>query len=480
MGTARRQILLNALKLFDLALLVACFFGATFLVLRQTQTGLTFEQVLSMRIKLGNFFLFAGLMLAWHIIFTFFGLYGSRRFGGRRRDVIDFFKASSAGALFLLLAATLFKIRLVTHLFVVLFWLAAVVSTVGSRLLLRSLLERIRIHGRNLRFMLVVGTNRRAIEFANRIAHSPALGYRILGFVDQDWHGLQQIEGTGFPLVSDFANLPDYLRKTVVDEVILTLPMRSLHQHGAAITAICEEQGIPIRVLNNLFDLKNTPARIEELEGATLITHHAGMVEGWPIIVKRALDIAVSATVLVALAPLLAIVAVLIKLSSPGPVFFLQHRLGLNKRRFSIYKFRTMVADAEQRLPEVEHLNEVSGPVFKIKHDPRITGLGKVLRKMSIDELPQLFNVLRGDMSLVGPRPLPIRDCDGFDKDWQRRRFSVRPGITCLWQINGRNSVPFERWMQLDLEYIDMWSLRLDFEILLRTIPAVLKGSGAA
>jgi lipopolysaccharide/colanic/teichoic acid biosynthesis glycosyltransferase len=188
----------------------------------------------------------------------------------------------------------------------------------------------------------------------------------------------------------------------------------------------------------------------------------------------------VSATVLVALAPLLAVVAALIKLTSPGPVFFLQHRLGLNKRRFSIYKFRTMVPDAELRLREIEHLNEVSGPVFKIKDDPRITPMGRFLRKTSIDELPQLFNVLKGDMSLVGPRPLPIRDCDGFDKDWQRRRFSVRPGITCLWQINGRNSIPFEKWMQLDLEYIDMWSLRLDFEILLRTIPAVLKGSGAA
>jgi exopolysaccharide biosynthesis polyprenyl glycosylphosphotransferase len=480
MGPARRQILLNALKLFDLLLMVGCFLAATFVVLRQTQSNVTFEEVLSMRIRLVNFFLFAGLMLAWHLIFTLFGLYGSRRFAGRRADVVDFAKASTVCAVFILLAAAMFRIRLVTHLFVVVFWVTAMVSTIGSRLLLRKTLERFRVRGRNLRFMLVVGTNRRAIEFANRIARTPSLGYRLLGFVDQEWYGLQQIEETGLPLVSDFDNLTHYLRKTVVDEVVMTLPMRSLHEHGAAITSICAEQGITIRVLNNLFDLKGTPAQTEELEGATLMTHYAGMAEGWPMLVKRVLDIILSVTALMVLAPVLILVALLIKLTSPGPVFFMQHRLGLNKRRFSICKFRTMVANAEQRIAEVEHLNEASGPVFKIKDDPRITPMGRFLRKTSIDELPQLLNVLRGDMSLVGPRPLPVRDWEGFDKDWQRRRFSVRPGITCLWQIMGRSSIPFEKWMQLDLQYIDMWSLRLDLEILLRTIPAVLRGSGAA
>ena len=144
-----------------------------------------------------------------------------------------------------------------------------------------------------------------------------------------------------------------------------------------------------------------------------------------------------------------------------------------------MYKFRTMVVDAEKRISEIEQQNEVNGPVFKMKNDPRTTPLGRLLRKTSIDELPQLFNVLRGEMSLVGPRPLPIRDYEGFSKDWQRRRFSVKPGITCLWQVRGRNSIPFEKWMELDLQYIDKWSLRLDLEILLQTIPAVFRGSGA-
>jgi len=172
-------------------------------------------------------------------------------------------------------------------------------------------------------------------------------------------------------------------------------------------------------------------------------------------------------------------VAILIKLGSPGPILFIQKRLGLNKRQFNMVKFRTMVVGAEKRMRDVEHLNEVSGPVFKMKHDPRITPLGAFLRKTSIDELPQLFNVFKGEMSLVGPRPLPVRDYEGFNEDWQRRRFSVKPGMTCLWQVHGRSSISFEKWMELDLQYIDGWSLWLDCRILMLTIPADFEGSGA-
>jgi exopolysaccharide biosynthesis polyprenyl glycosylphosphotransferase len=202
-------------------------------------------------------------------------------------------------------------------------------------------------------------------------------------------------------------------------------------------------------------------------------------MHGWTVGVKRVLDVCLSMILLIVLFPIFLVAGCLIKLTSPGPVFFVQERVGLNKRRFRMYKFRTMVADADKRLSEVQHLNEVSGPVFKIKNDPRLTPIGKYLRKTSIDELPQLISVLKGEMSLVGPRPLPERDFEGFDKDWQRRRFSVRPGITCLWQVNGRSDIAFDNWMKLDMEYIDQWSLWLDVKILAQTIPAVLRGSGA-
>jgi lipopolysaccharide/colanic/teichoic acid biosynthesis glycosyltransferase len=192
------------------------------------------------------------------------------------------------------------------------------------------------------------------------------------------------------------------------------------------------------------------------------------------------LDVAISSALLLLFAPLLIGVAAAIKMTSPGSVLFLQERIGLNKRRFKIYKFRTMVPNAEQLMPSLESKNEVSGPVFKIRKDPRITPIGRYLRRNSIDELPQLFNVLIGDMSLVGPRPLPVRDYEGFNEDWQRRRFSVRPGITCLWQVNGRSGISFDQWMLLDLQYMDEWSLWLDLKILARTVPAVVRGSGAA
>ena len=243
---------------------------------------------------------------------------------------------------------------------------------------------------------------------------------------------------------------------------------------------MCAEQGILARIPPDLFNLKSGKLRAGHLEDDSIITVSNRSMEGWPLLLKRGMDITISLISFIFLAPLFPALALLIKADSPGPVFFAQERVGLGKRRFRLYKFRTMVQGAEKKMAGLEHLNEVSGPVFKIKDDPRITKIRKFLRKTSIDKLPQLWNVLKGDMSLVGPRPLPVRDYQGFDEDWHRRRFSVRPGITCLWQICGRSNTLFERWMELDMEYIDQWSLFLDLKILFKTIPAVLRGSGAA
>jgi exopolysaccharide biosynthesis polyprenyl glycosylphosphotransferase len=324
----------------------------------------------------------------------------------------------------------------------------------------------------------MLGTNARAIEFAHQVAGNPELGYQIVGFVDDDWAGIQAFESTGYIRCCTFAGLADFLRLNVVDEAAIYLPLRSYYEHAAELVSLCEQHGIAMR-FDQAFKLR-TPQYSHDWEENSQVLAAAGPAGVVPAMIKRTLDCLVSGVLLVILAPLFLLVAILVRLMSPGPVFFRQTRVGLNKRQFTIYKFRTMVANAEQLQEQLLAMNEMSGPVFKIQRDPRVTPLGRILRKTSIDELPQLFNVLKGDMSLVGPRAMSLRDYQRFDQDWQRRRFSVKPGITCLWQVHGRSSVPFEKWMELDMQYIDKWSLWLDLKILAKTVPAVLRGTGAA
>jgi exopolysaccharide biosynthesis polyprenyl glycosylphosphotransferase len=456
----RRRFLLNALKLFDLGLIVGSFVLATFLVVHADQSA-SLQNFLAMRVKLSNCAIFAFALLLCHGMFSLCGLYQSRRLSSRLAETIDVLKATTLATLCMALIAAIFSVIMITPRFLVLFWAISSISVAVSKLLLQYWLGRIRRHDRNLRHLLVLGTNARAIEFVRKIEAAPGRGYKLLGFVDEHWVGLDEFNATKYKLACDHEGLAEFLRCNVVDEVAIYLPLRSFYENTARVAALCEQHGIVVRFASDSLPIP-------------------GFVDGWPMVIKRVMDVVISLTLIVVLAPVFVIVAMLIKLSAKGPIFFKQERLGLNKRRFFIHKFRTMVPNAEEMIAALEEQNEVSGPVFKIKNDPRITPIGKIMRRTSIDELPQLFNILKGDMSLVGPRPLPVRDYEGFNQDWQRRRFSVRPGVTCLWQVNGRSAIPFEQWMRLDLQYMDEWSLWLDLKILARTIPAVLKGSGAA
>jgi exopolysaccharide biosynthesis polyprenyl glycosylphosphotransferase len=471
---------MGALKLFYLALMVLCFGMTTVWLVSQGRGGTGLSTFLSMRVKLGNFLVFAAVLLAWHVILSSCGFYQSKRLSTKAALIFDAALATSLAAIVLLGMAAFFRVTMVTVNFVFVFWLLSSSLIIVARLAVRYLLGKIRLHGRNLRGVLILGTNSRAVEFARRIEGKPELGYRVLGFVDGDWPGRQEFLQSEYLLCCNLEGLTEYLRRNVIDEVAIYLPLRSFYEHASQVASLCEQQGILVRFASDLFNLKIARARVAELDGDAHITAHSGSIDGWPILAKRALDVIVSFCALVLLTPLMAVVALLIKFESRGAVLYRQERIGLNKRRFLIYKFRTMVPNADKMQTELEMLNEVDGPVFKIKNDPRRTRIGGFLRRTSIDELPQLLNVLTGDMSLVGPRPLPVRDYDGFNEDWQRRRFSIRPGITCLWQVNGRSSISFEKWMQLDLQYMDEWSLWLDVKILAQTIPAVLKGSGAA
>jgi exopolysaccharide biosynthesis polyprenyl glycosylphosphotransferase len=475
---AKRRLLLAGLKLLDITLLLMSFGLAIVLSLNGRQSG-SLERFLAMRIQVWNVVIFAAIVAAWHVVFCLCGMYQSKRFSTTYTQTIDALKSTTLSTAVLKIMAIFFSISMVRAGLVVLFWGISFVAITVGRLTLRFVLSKIRLRGRNMRYMLILGTNQRAVDFAGSIRMAPELGYRILGFVDQDSRLVSTSPGAELGLVCTLGSLPEFLRHNVVDEVVNYLPMRSFYEHAAQVASLCELHGIILRLNTDAFGITKSRSQAGNLNGHNYIMAYPGISEVWPLIAKRTVDILVSLAVLLLLAPLFATVVLLIKLTSPGPIFFLQDRVGYNKRTFRICKFRTMVPNAEKLMANLEKMNEASGPVFKIKDDPRITSVGKFLRRTSIDELPQLINVLKADMSLVGPRPLPIRDYQGFNEDWQRRRFSVKPGITCLWQVNGRSSITFDEWMRLDLQYMDEWSLWLDMKILARTIPAVLKGSGA-
>jgi exopolysaccharide biosynthesis polyprenyl glycosylphosphotransferase len=298
---------------------------------------------------------------------------------------------------------------------------------------------------------------------------------RLLGFLEERPAVAALQLAHEYP-VHPLDELPQILRRRVIDEVIFAVPAADL-PHLEETLLLCDEEGVRTRVALDIFPHVHSDVYLDRLGPAPLLTFSGAPHDELRLLLKRATDIACSALALVALAPFLLAFALAVKLTSPGPVIFSQIRCGLNGRRFRLYKFRSMVANAEALKQELMSRNERE-LVFKIRNDPRLTPIGRWLRKFSIDELPQLWNVLAGDMSLVGPRPAIPEEVEQY-KRWQRRRLRMRPGLTCLWVVEGRDTVDFETWMTLDMRYIDNWSLALDWKIILRTIPQVVIGRGA-
>jgi len=337
----------------------------------------------------------------------------------------------------------------------------------GLRVLRRS--------GRNYRNVLVIGSGPRALILTETIASHPEWGLRIVGYVDE---GDSPFDGR-IPAerVFKMIDFPKLIRDEVIDEVITACPRAMLATIGPAVK-VCSAAGVPLTVTTDLFGDYLPPPKITRLGSYAGLSfapvHHSRSL----LLVKRGLDVAGALAGLVVAAPVIGMAALAIRFTSPGPVFFRQVRCGLHGRPFAMIKLRTMVADAEARQQDVLYLNEMGGPVFKIENDPRVTPIGHWLRAFSIDELPQLWNILVGDMSLVGPRP-PIPSEVAQYETSERRRLSMRPGLTCLWQVSGRNHIAFDEWVKLDLQYIDSWSLSNDLRILLLTVPVVLGGSGS-
>lgn len=413
----------------------------------------------------------SGIML---ITFLLKGQYRLPRNSSIVGEFSSVLSATSIGVMILFATVSMTKYPASSRALFIYFWLLAMVSVGFARILHKLLTVSFQRRGIGLKRILVVGGEN---DLGRRIMHSIAtersVDARVIGFVD-----LVKANDFGrFKYLGTIKDIPQIVRQYRVDQIVIALPAAS-HDQMLKIIDLCEKERVQFRVVPDLYQMRLNRVDVETVNGIPLIAVSQVQIKGWNLLVKRVVDVTVAICVLTVFSPLLALIALSIKLDSPGPVLFRQTRIGKGGSRFTCYKFRSMRKDAEEQLPQLMALNEASGPIFKIREDPRMTRVGKFLRRTSLDELPQLINVLKGEMSLVGPRP-PIPHEVAKYEDWHMRRLEASPGMTGLWQVSGRSEIPFDEMVMLDIYYIENWSLAMDLKILLRTIPAVLNCGGA-
>ena len=405
------------------------------------------------------------------------GLYRLRVRWSPRREVLDVLVAVVLLAVVVFTALFLFKLPGVSRLFLLLLFPAQAAVTILTRALIRLTFTRLRTRGYNARYFLIVGANPAAQRFADAIERHRALGLRAVGHLagptDRERGSDRRVRR---PVLGGIDDIEAILHNVVVDEVVVCLELED-RPMTVAIARLCEEEGRVVRIPITEFGPVVPGGLMEMLDGVEVQSLAYGPDRTLGLLVKRTIDVVLAGAGLILFSPLLLLVALVIGLRDGAPILFRQTRVGLHGRPFQLIKFRTMVPDAEALLADLEDQNEISGPAFKLTDDPRLSRTGRWLRRTSFDELPQLLNVLRGEMSLVGPRPPLPREVQVYDV-WHRRRLSMQPGITGLWQVSARREADFDRWVRLDLDYIDRWSLWLDLKIILRTIPAVLDGEG--
>ena len=337
----------------------------------------------------------------------------------------------------------------------------------------RSYLRNQRI---GLERVVLVGVGDVGMMVLRTIAARPSLGYELVGFLD-DNPAKNRTDIGRFQALGPLDNFADILQAHDIDTAIICLPWQS-HRIVAHLLHVCEQTGIKAQIVPDFFQMTKNQMKVEQLNGIPLITTRDVSIAGWNLFVKRALDVTLATVTLVVALPLGALIALCIRLESPGPILYSQTRIGRNGQPFKIYKFRSMIVDADTQLDQMGELNEASGPLFKMRDDPRRTATGRILRRFSLDELPNLINVFRSEMSLVGPRPNVPAEVAQY-KDWHRKRLSVSPGMTGLWQVSGRSDLTFDEMVLLDIYYAENWTPTLDMNILLRTIPKVLAAEGA-
>jgi exopolysaccharide biosynthesis polyprenyl glycosylphosphotransferase len=427
-----------------------------------------------------NYLIILGCSLPlYSALLSIFGAYRSMRFVSYWKLTRIFLVSSLL--VFFALGSILFVLKLdLSRSFIGIFCALSGIGLFLIRIFVLACLRFFRIRGKNYRNLLIVGTGEQARQLYLEISSQPVLGVRIVGFTELDNNETSATYDLGGRIISNRNTFESALKRYAVDEVLFTEVIEKFAQINE-LAKIAAEEGVRITLAADLFSLNIFKSEISFFGTTPLIHYNPSPTaeQSTALAVKRIFDVVVSSILLVVFSPLFIVTALLIKIESSGPIFFRQKRVGLNGRIFVLLKFRSMVENAEEMLGELKSQNEMSGPVFKMKNDPRITQVGRFIRKFSIDELPQLLNVVFGDMSLVGPRP-PLPDEVSLYERKHRKRLSMRPGLTCIWQVSGRNDIPdFNRWAELDLEYIDNWSLKFDLLLLIKTIPVVIFGNGA-
>ncbi|MEK6790725.1 MAG: sugar transferase [Deltaproteobacteria bacterium] len=451
----------------DMALTVLSFFAGYWI---REQWFIAYERLLPISTYL---WLLAFILPAWSVALVYVGAYRVEKRVSGASDGARIFVAVALGMV--ALTAILFLSRSIyfSRLFMLSFALTNIALLVIGRAVFRKAASGWLKRPMNVTNVLVVGTGESAKRVAALVKGHKELGMNFAGFVLE-----KKDDGAVVaPVVGTLDDILSIVEHNYVDEVVFAVDRERI-ERLEDVFLMLEDLGINTRLVLNIFPHMIARVQVEELEEVPLLTFTTLPADELALLIKRAFDVAASLILMAAISPVFLIAASLIKATSPGPVFFVQQRCGINGRQFAMYKFRSMYTGAEAGLSELKHLSDSDGPAFKLKNDPRITWIGALLRKMSIDELPQLWNVFKGDMSIVGPRP-PVADEVAKYARWQKRRLSMRPGLTCIWQVSGRSNIGFEEWMRLDLQYIDNWSLKLDAKIILKTIPAVLFGRGA-
>jgi len=471
----RHKLFIHSLRVYDqLSLAFSLFITVAIAkgVVHWTQVPIVFKHEYRLFETIG----ILGMLVAWSIIYNRFISYDTSRFVTFNQQIFGILKASTTTAFLLLIVGAIFHFETLGLRSIAIFWCINIVLASFGRFIVRLGLNLSRRTEANQRSALIIGANPEASRLAKRISENTELGYRIDGYirVPGESHNENDI-----PIVGAIEQLPEILESEKIDEIIICIPFQPNIEIINQVVSLGYDLGLVVR-----FSPDPNYARIikslhvETFDGNCILTFFRQR-HVLQLLIKRMMDIGVSASLLLILSPLLLLVAIAVKIDSKGPIFFAQERAGMNKRRFKLHKFRSMVVNAEELKASLANQNEVDGPVFKIKEDPRITRVGRLIRKTSIDELPQLWNALKGDISLVGPRPPLFSEVEQYE--WLfRKRISIKPGITCLWQVMGRNELSFEEWMELDKRYIENWSIWLDIKILFMTIPTVLLGRGAS